>query len=380
MIIKNANVYTADGGFVKKDVFVSSDSIVESIEELSEDEKKDVTDASGMYLIPGLTDIHFHGCMGADFSDGTIEAVEVIAAYQASAGVTTIVPATMTVAEKDLLNVCRSVREYREAQVEGQAILWGIHLEGPFLSKKKAGAQNTAFIRKPDAELLRLLQDESGGCIRICSVAPEEEGALELIRDESGEMIFSLAHTTADYDTACNAFEAGACQVTHLFNAMPAFSHRAPGVIGAAMDYGADAELICDGIHVHPSAVRSALKLFGEDHIIFVSDSIRATGLSDGTYLLGGLEVSVKGKEALLEDGTIAGSVTNLMDCMRVAVKEMGIPLETAVKCAAVNPAKRIGIFEKCGSIAAGKWANLVLLKEEDLSTTGVWVKGKRVV
>lgn len=380
MIIKNANVYTEDGQFAEADVFVSGDIIVQSIEELSSAEEKDVVDAAGMYLLPGLTDIHFHGCMGADLSDGTVEAVETIAAYQASVGVTTIVPATMTVEEQDLLSVCRSVREYRNAQEEEYAILWGIHLEGPFLSAGKAGAQNPAFIRKPDAQLLDKFQEESGGLVRICSLAPEEEGATELIRDKKDEMIFSLAHTMADYDTACNAFEAGASQVTHLFNAMPAFLHRMPGVIGAAMDKGAYAELICDGIHVHPAAVRGAIKLFGEDRIIFISDSMRATGLADGRYLLGGLEVSVTGKKALLADESLAGSVTNLADCMRTAVKDMGIPLETAVKCAAVNPAKRVGLFDKCGSITAGKWANLVLLKKEDLSLAAVFVKGKRIV
>ncbi|MBR5798939.1 MAG: N-acetylglucosamine-6-phosphate deacetylase [Lachnospiraceae bacterium] len=393
MIIKNASVYTEDGQFAEADVFVSGDIIVQSIEELSSAEEKDVVDAAGMYLIPGLTDIHFHGCMGADLSDGTVEAVETIAAYQASVGVTTIVPATMTVEEQELLSVCRSVREYRNAQEgicgcgveipvqkEEQAILCGIHLEGPFLSAGKAGAQNPAFIRKPDAQLLDKFQEESGGLVRICSLAPEEEGATELIRDKKDEMIFSLAHTMADYDTACNAFEAGASQVTHLFNAMPAFLHRMPGVIGAAMDKGAYAELICDGIHVHPAAVRGAMKLFGEDRIIFISDSMRATGLADGRYLLGGLEVSVTGKKALLADESLAGSVTNLADCMRTAVKDMGIPLETAVKCAAVNPAKRVGLFDKCGSITAGKWANLVLLNKEDLSLAAVFVKGKRIV
>ncbi len=384
MIIKNASVYTLDGHFVEKEVFVNGEIIAESVEELSDAEKAEVVDAAGMYLIPGLTDIHFHGCMGADLSDGTMETVEKIATYQASVGVTTIVPATMTVDEEHLLAACRSAREYRREQAEdgkeGQALLWGIHMEGPFVSEGKAGAQNAAFIQKPNAKLLVKLQEESGRCIRICSLAPEEEGALELIRDRSSELIFSLAHTIADYDTACRAFEAGANHVTHLFNAMPAFFHRMPGVIGAAMDKGAEAELICDGVHVHPSVVRGALKLFGEDKIIFISDSMRATGLEDGKYSLGGLDVSVNEKEALLPDGTIAGSVTNLMDCMRIAVKHMGIPLETAVKCAAVNPAKSVGLFDKCGSITAGKWANLVLLKKEDLTLGDVFVKGKRVV
>ena len=165
--------------------------------------------------------------------------------------------------------------------------------------------------------------------------------------------------------------------MTHLYNAMTPFTHRNPGVIGAAVDAEAEAELICDGVHVHPSAVRIAIKLFGEDHIIFISDSMRAAGLADGSYTLGGQKVEVKGQYARLESGNLAGSVTNLMDCMRWAVKEAGISLETAVKCAAVNSAKSAGIYEKYGSITPGKTANLVLLKKEDLSLKNVILKGK---
>ena len=179
--------------------------------------------------------------------------------------------------------------------------------------------------------------------------------------------MLSVAHTTADYDTAKAAFGAGARQVTHLFNAMPPFTHRAPGVVGAACDNEeVKVEMICDGVHMHPSVIRTAFKMFGDDRIIMISDSMMATGKPDGTYALGGQDVTVKGNVATLtEGGAIAGSVTNLMNCVRYAVKEAGIPLESAVKCAAVNPAKAIGIFDRYGSIAAGKYANVVLLDQD---------------
>ena len=176
----------------------------------------------------------------------------------------------------------------------------------------------------------------------------------------------SLAHTEADYDTAWKAFQAGASHVTHLYNAMPPFHHRNPGVIGAAFDSpDSRVELICDGIHLHPSVVRAAAKMFGEDRIILVSDSMMAAGLPDGTYALGGQEVHVTGKKAELADGTIAGSVTNLMECMKNAVRDMKLPFEMAIKAAAVNPAKEIGIYDRYGSITARKIANIVLLDKE---------------
>ena len=174
----------------------------------------------------------------------------------------------------------------------------------------------------------------------------------------------SLAHTNADYDTAKAAFEAGANHVVHLHNAMPVFSNRQPGVVGAVADCDyVTAELICDGVHIHPSMVRATFKMLGENRIVLISDSMRATGMPDGIYTLGGQDVQVQGKCAtLVKDDALAGSVTNLMDCLRVAVRKVGIPLETAVACTTVNPAKCLGIYGQYGSISVGKRANVVLL------------------
>ncbi len=383
MIIKNASVFTMDGKFEEKDVWIEADEIVGSIEALSDAAKQVVIDAKGCYLIPGLTDIHFHGCMGKDFCDGEEESLDVIAAYEASVGVTTIVPATMTMSEDVLYKACEAAAKFRQAQKNGEkdrkAILCGINMEGPFISEKKMGAQNPAFIRKPDVALYENMQKRSGNMIKIVDIAPETEGAFAFISEKKEEAVISLAHTVADYDMAMQAFDKGACHVTHLYNAMPPFLHRAPGIIGAAADAGAEAELICDGVHVHPAVVRATFKMLGEEKVILISDSMMATGLCDGDYSLGGQPVRVRGNLATLSDGTIAGSATNLMDCLRTAVLQMQIPLETAIKCAAENSAKCVGIFDKYGSITPGKKANLVLLKKEDLHLEKVILLGKEL-
>lgn len=374
--IQNGKIFEEQGSFREGTLYVADERIVSAEEYQEAAGPEEIVDAKGGYVIPGLTDIHFHGCMGSDCCDGSVEAFRVMAEYEQSQGVTTINPATMTMPEETLLQVAKAAAGY---QSDTGAELAGLYMEGPFVSEKKKGAQNGANIRRPDAAMFRRLQEAAGGKFRAVVVAPETEGAMEFIRELSGEVRISLAHTTADYDTAREALECGASQLTHLFNAMPPLTHRAPGPIGAASDdEGCRAELICDGVHIHPSAVRAAFRLFGDDRIIMISDSMRAAGMEDGVYDLGGQTVIVKGRLAVLEDGTIAGSVTNLMDCVRTAVKEMGIPLASAVKCAAVNPAKSIGIYEEYGSLTPGKYANVVIL-DEDLALRRVFQRGRTV-
>ena len=376
MIIKNASVYREDGKFHSGDIYVEGDCFIDCREKVSDTQK---IDASGCYAIPGLTDIHFHGCVGHDFCDGTREALEAMAAYEASVGVTNIVPATMTLSEDMLLTICRMAKEYRkEGGKERTARFHGIHMEGPFISPMKKGAQNGEYIRNPDLAMFDRLNEAAGYCVKLLAIAPEREGAMELIEKRHGRVVMSLAHTCADYDISVQAFEKGASHVTHLYNAMNPYSHRAPGLIGAAADREkVEVELICDGVHIHPSAIRTTFKIFGDNRIILISDSMRAAGLADGDYMLGGQAVKVTGNLASLQDGTIAGSVTNLLDCMRIAVLEMGIPLESAVKCATVNPAKCVGIYDKCGSISPGKKADVVLLKKDDLALRQVILDGQ---
>lgn len=376
MIIKNALVFTLEQGFVEKEIAIEEGLFTER----SGDAKWDgeVIDAAGNYLIPGLVDVHFHGCSGYDFSDGTRKGLTAIGAYELQNGITSICPAVMTLPWEELISVCKTAYAYTEERVgkDSGARLCGIHLEGPFLSMEKKGAQNPAFLRKPDVEEFRCLQEAAHGLVRLITIAPELEGAQDFIRRLGGEVHISVGHTACDYDTAYQAFSLGADHVTHLFNAMSQFTHRAPGVFGAAYDAEhVMPELICDGIHVAPAALRLAFRVFGEERVVFVSDSMRATGMPEGEYSLGGLPVTVKGKLAALKNGTISGSVTNLMDCMRTAVS-MGIPLEAAVRCATYNPAKAIGVDDLCGSIAAGKYGDCVILSKEDLSTQKVILGG----
>lgn len=371
MKIVNAKVYTEEGIFQVQDVYTDGEKIAQQ----STDDM--VIDGTGCYLIPGLTDVHFHGCVGHDFCDGTHESIEAMAVYEASQGITTIVPATMTLARETLKGICEAAGSYSN---EKGAILCGINMEGPFIAMARKGAQNGAYVHEPDAEMFRELNAASGNMVKLLAIAPEVPGAMECIRELKDEVVLSVAHTTADYEKAAEAFENGVHHVTHLYNAMDGISHRAPGVVGAAADdERVEAELICDGIHIHPVTVRQTFKMFGDDRIILISDSMEATGMPDGEYALGGQKVIKKGNLATLEDGTIAGSATNLMDCVRAAVQKMQIPLESAVKCAAVNSAKSVGIYDQYGSITVGKTANMVLLKEEDLSTVQVVLKGKAI-
>ena len=368
MIVKNVNIFRTNGTFEKGDIIIEKERFAEATSDNT------VMDGEGCYAIPGLTDVHFHGCMGYDFCDGTEEAISAMAEYELANGVTAINPATMTLSEELLMPIARAAAAHEN---KTGADLVGINMEGPFLSMEKKGAQNPDYIQNPNIEMFRRLQKESGGLFKLCDIAPELDGAMEFIDALKDEVRISIAHTCADYDIAKKAFDHGASQVTHLFNAMNPLTHRAPGVIGAAAENeNVYAELICDGVHVHPSAIRAAFKLFGDDRIVLISDSMMATGKPDGQYSLGGQDVTVKGSYATLtHGGNLAGSVTNLLDCMRFVVKNVGIPLGSAVKCAAINPAKSVGIFENYGSIEQGKLANLVLL-DDNLDVTRIIKRG----
>lgn len=375
MIIKDANVFTQDNRFVRGDVIVRDGRFVHAAGEQPVDEE--VVDARNLMMIPGLVDIHFHGCKGADMCDGTKEALDVIMDYEASVGVTSVCPATMTIPRDELLTVMKNAGAY---SYHGGAHLVGINMEGPFISPSKKGAQAAENIMHCDYEYFCQLQEAAGGLIKLVDIAPEEPGAMEFIDEVKGKVVVSLAHTASDYDTAREAIEHGASHATHLYNAMPPMNHRNPGVIGAVRDSSeCHVELICDGVHIHPSVIRATYAMFGAERIILISDSMRATGLEDGEYTLGGQPVKVRGNLATLHDGTIAGSATNLMDCLRFVVREVGIPLETAVMCATANPAREIGIFDEVGSITAGKRADFILLNQ-NLEIVRVYIDGKELI
>ncbi len=392
MIIKNVKVYQEDQTFKEGEICIRDGVFAGNAEAQAEEE---ILDGAGCYAIPGMIDLHFHGCMGYDFCDGTEEAIREIARYEASIGVTAIAPATMTLPVPELehiLSVAAAYRKKAEAEkaadapeeirkkAQTEADLVGVNMEGPFISKAKKGAQDERNIIPCDAEIFRRFQCAADGLVRFIGIAPEEPGATAFVHEVKDEVNVSLAHTNSDYAHAMAAFEAGANHAVHLYNAMPPFSHRAPGVVGAVSDSEqVMAELICDGVHVDPAVVRATFKMLGADRMILISDSMRAAGMPDGQYTLGGLDVKVRGNHAtLVSDGALAGSVTTLPDCMRVAVKQMGIPFETAVACATANPARSLGIYDQYGSITPGKHGNVVLLDEE-LRLKGVVKDGERI-
>ena len=390
MIIRNVKVYTEEMEFVEGEI-VLQDGRIEAApgSGTGEDSGKtlageEVLDGGGCYAIPGLIDLHFHGCKGYDFCDGTSEAIAKIAEYEASVGVTAICPATMTLPVNELEEILAVAAKYKKENAsggQGAADLVGVNMEGPFISEAKKGAQDERNIISCDAGICRRFLNASEGLVKFVGIAPERnENAQEFIRQMKDEVHISLAHTNADYDTAMAAFEAGADHAVHLYNAMPAFTHRQPGVVGAVSDSAhVNAEMICDGVHIHPSVVRATFKMLGADRIVLISDSMRATGMPDGQYTLGGLDVNVAGgKATLVSNGALAGSATNLMECMKTVVKVMGIPLKTAVACASMNPAKCLGIYDEYGSIAPGKKGNVVLL-DQDLELKAVVKDGIRI-
>lgn len=383
MIIKNVKVFSEQGTFEDGNIMIQEGLISEITKEEILVDENEVIDGKGAYAIPGLVDLHFHGCMGYDFCDGTKEAIEEIAKYEASIGVTTIVPATLTLTQEELEAVLKNAADFNKEYGNSpyRADLVGINMEGPFISVEKKGAQDANNIKEIDYSIYRSFQDAADGLVAFMGVAPEKEGAIDFIKKAVDDTQIAIAHTNANYQETKEAIEAGASHAVHLYNAMPAYTHREPGVIGAVLDSeNVHAELICDGVHIHPAVVRNTLSILGEDRVDFISDSMCATGMPDGDYTLGGLEVSVEGNRAVLKsNGALAGSATNLLDCMRTAVKDMEVPLEVAVKCASTNPAKHAKVFDKYGSISVGKNGNVVLL-DENLELTAVIKDGVKIV
>ena len=358
MIIKRGKVFQEDGNFLEQTLYVNDHRLVDKAEYQYDGE---VIDAEGLLVLPGLVDIHSHGAAGEDFSDGNPEGLKKILRYERSCGITSYCPTSMTFPKERLRQIFASIKG---AQTEEGAKVVGINMEGPFLDPAKKGAHVEKWIAAPDVAFVRELNQDADGLVRLVTLAPNMDGAEEFIKEMHEEVCISLGHTAADYDCASRAMKLGAHHVTHLYNAMQPFGHRAPGLIGAAMDDPeCMVELICDGYHIHPSAIRAAFRMFGPERVILISDSMRAAGMENGTYELGGQEVTVKDRKAVLKDGTLAGSATNLYGCMCKAV-EFGIPLEQAIMAATANPARSIGIFDRVGSIRIGKQADLLLASE----------------
>ena len=373
MNFKNANIFTEQFHFVNGGFSVENGKFCDVLLE-----KDDAIDLNGAYVIPGLIDVHNHGNSNADFSDGSYAGDVRMARYLASVGVTSFAPATMTLPYEVIEKALAAGLRLRETPEPDCARLLGVQMEGPFFSEKKKGAQNAEYLRLPDFEAFRGLYEGSKGLISIVDLAPELAGSVEFVEQAKKLCTVSIAHTDSDYEHAKAAIDAGVTHLTHLYNAMPPIHHRKPGVIGAASENPAvSAEIICDGIHVHPASIRMAFKLFGAERMVLISDALRCCGMPDGEYELGGQQVFLAENVARLADGTIAGSATNLYDCMRNAVR-FGIPLEDAVRAATWNPARQIRALDRVGSIANGKLADFVICDGE-LNRQAVYLGGVRL-
>lgn len=363
----------ADGRFVRGGFSVENGRFAHVLEDIP----GPAEDLDGALVIPGLVDIHVHGCAGADFSDGDYAGLVRMARYLARRGVTSFAPASMTLPYDALDKAFHAAARLRREGLADGARLMGIQMEGPFLSREKRGSQNPAYLRLPDWDRFLRLYDAAEGLLRIVDVAPELPGAVEFTRRASEKCRVSVAHTAAGYDQAAAVFDAGATHLTHLFNAMSGIHHRSPGPIGAASEReNVTAELICDGIHVHPSAVRMAFRLF-PGRICLISDALRCCGMADGSYSLGGQEILLSGGVARLTGGAIAGSAADLYQCMRRAVS-FGIPREQAVWAATALPARVIGRESETGAIADGRAADFVICGGE-LEPEAVYLGGKRL-
>lgn len=371
MILTNVNIFTRDGNFEKGSVYIEANKISKLCDS---NQVEDAFDCKGHYLVPGFIDIHFHGCAGYDFCEGTHEALDAISTYELEHGITSICPATMTYPKDVLEKVMQNAADYSN---ENGAEIVGINMEGPFISSQKVGAQNPKYVQAPNFEMLKDLDACANGLIKLVDIAPEVDGAKDFISKAAQNFVISIAHTNCTYEDASDAYNLGARHLTHTYNAMPGIHHREPGPIVAAAENNANAEIICDGQHVNYAAVRLAFKMFGEN-ICLISDSCEATGLGDGEYSLGGQAILKHGNKVVLKNSedTIAASATNLFDCFKHAVLDANIELERAITAASISPAKAIGIDALYGSIEPGKIANMLLI-DKDLNLVNVIYKGK---
>ncbi len=335
----------------------------------------EVIDAEGKYVVPGLIDMHIHGYQGADASDGDAEAVVRMAEGLAKNGVTAWLPTTMTISYEALYKAFDSIRVAMKNNPNGAVIL-GVNSEGPFICESKKGAQNGAHIRPCDVAFLK----EHSDIIRVFTVAPEEPGNMQAIREVAAEtnILISIGHSSAKYPTAVESIEAGVRHATHLFNAMTALAHRDPGIVGAVLsDERVSAELICDTFHVNPALFSLLSKIKG-DKLVMITDCLRAGGLEDGEYDLGGQTVVLKDNLCRLLDGTIAGSVLTLNKGILNMLKNTTLPVHTCVKMASLNPACALGVDKTKGSIEVGKDADL-FLADDEFNTYGTFIGGKKV-
>lgn len=370
----------ADGTLILRGDVVLPDRVLEgglvvidgaTIQEVAEGDAYTPTHDYGQRLIcPGLIDLHIHGIAGADAMDATEDSLGRIARRCLAHGVTGFLPTTVTASLDDTAHVVETIRRFMERQRRGEAggtRVLGIHLEGPWIASAYKGAQNGDFIVAPDTDAAARLLDLAGGSVRIVTLAPELPGAAEVIALlRAHGVAVSIGHTGATYEQATRAVALGATHVTHAFNAMTPLHHRAPGVVTAALlDERLYVELIADGFHVHPAAMRLLARAKGRDRLMLITDAMVAAEMPDGDYALGGLPVSVRGGAARLASGTLAGSTLTLDRAVRNMVTYCGVSLPDAMAMAASTPAEAIGLGARKGRIEPGHDADLVVFERD---------------
>ena len=378
MFYKNARIFGSDHKFHHGCFEVTPDGRFGEV--LPGREPEDAYDLEGATVIPGLIEVHSHGNSGFDFSDGDYEGLKQMAAYFLSCGVTSFAPASMTLPYDVLEKAFATARKLVDEDPAGCAKLRGIQMEGPYFSYKKRGAQNADYLKEPDFEGFQKLYDGCGGLVRIVDIAPELPGAAEFIQKASKLCTVSVAHTDSDYEHAKTAFSVGATHLTHLYNAMPGINHRNPGVIPAAVECPhVRAEIICDGLHIHPAAIRLAFSMFGGERMILVSDSGRCAGQPEGyQFDLGGQMAEVRnGVAKLVGSETSACSATNLWQCL-VNTISFGVKEEDVIRACTYNPACALGVQSEVGSIAPGKVADFIVCSP-DYAKKKVFLAGKMI-
>mgnify|MGYP002523360420 CR=1 FL=1 len=376
-VLKNVKAYV-DGKITKCDIAFENGIIKAIGANLDMPNAEEITVGENSVVCPGFIDEHIHGAAGADGMDGTEAAIATIANAIASEGTTGFLVTTMTQSETNIKNALSAVNRYIGGHFDGGAAVLGVHLEGPFISKKHVGAQPIEYVQAPSVAAFKEYEEASGGHIKIVSLAPEENGATELIRYlASKNIVASIGHTDAKYKDVVAAIGAGAKSVTHTYNAQTPLHHREVGVVGSALlEDELNAELIADCIHVCPEAMKILYKSKPADKLTLITDAMRAKHLPDGVSELGGQTVYVKNGEARLKDGTLAGSVLKMNEAVKNLVLRVGVPFERAIDCATINPAKNLSLDRERGSITVGKVADFAVL-ESDFSVEKTIRDGK---
>lgn len=380
VLVKNVNIVTpyeiiyGHGVLIEKGVIKR----IDKEENFKRGNVDNVIDGQHNFLAPGFIDIHNHGNSGYDFMDSTEEAIDNIADFHLQNGVTSFLGTIITSSYEDMKKAIQNIVDYKNKEIKSKII--GIHLEGPFFSMEKKGAQPAKHIKGPDLNEIKELEELSNGMLKVVSIAPELEGASSVIRYlKSKNIISAMAHSNATFEQAKKGVHEGITLATHLYNGMRSFSHREPGIIGVSLtDDRVYCEIIYDRIHLHDGSVDIALRTKGVEKIILVSDAMRAAGLDDGEYELGGQKVLVKKGEARLESGALAGSTLNLRDAVYNMVYKKNVPIHEAVRMASLNSAKAIGVDNKKGSIEVGKDADLILFDRE-INILASMVGGKTI-